>query len=98
MPTLPTGALAELLGTPPHRLAYLTRDRQVRPRKSGTGAFEWSLDEARAAARRLGVHPPTHEAFELAVRQVEAVVEIDRARGREGDALPVATAHGEGVR
>lgn len=63
---LATGQLAELLGVPAHRLSYLTRDRQIRPRKGATGAFLWTFDEATRAARLLKVAPPSEAAFQEA--------------------------------
>ncbi len=65
MPTLlSTGLVADLLRVPVHRLAYLTRDRQIRPPKGPTGAFVWRFEDVRAAAKLLGGETPTAEDFE----------------------------------
>ena len=65
MPTLlSTGLVADLLRVPVHRLAYLTRDRQLRPPKGPTGAFVWRFEDVCTVARLLGVDVPTSGAFE----------------------------------
>lgn len=56
-----TGQVAELFGIPLHRLDYLTRDRIIRPTKGPTGAFMWTPEEIRLAARRLGIEPLSKE-------------------------------------
>lgn len=58
-----TGPLADLLGVRPHRLAYLTRDRLIRPPKSPTGSFLWDHHHACRAAELLGVPAPSLEDF-----------------------------------
>lgn len=60
---LSSGQVAQLLGVATHRLDYLTRDRQVRPRKGPTGAFVWRYQEVVKAAELLEVRPPTREGF-----------------------------------
>jgi hypothetical protein len=68
MAHLSTGQVADLLHVPVHRLAYLTRDRQLRPVKGPTGAFAWSFTDVQRAARLLGVGLPSQAAFD-AVRE-----------------------------
>jgi len=61
MPCYSTGQVADLLGVKTHRLEYLLRDRQVRPRKGPTGAFYWIPEDIRYAAKLLGVSRPSKE-------------------------------------
>jgi hypothetical protein len=62
-PFLPSGLVADLLGIPVHRLGYLTRDRQLRPRKGHTGAFMWSWKDVLRASQLLKVAEPDERAF-----------------------------------
>ena len=57
-PRFSSGQVSDDLDVPPHRLDYLTRDRQVRPAKGPTGAFEWTLEDIKLAARLLDVDVP----------------------------------------
>lgn len=67
MKYLSTGAVADLLGVPTHKLDYLTRDRQIRPTKGPTGVFFWTYLEVSGAARLMGVPAPSEEDFLSAV-------------------------------
>lgn len=58
-----TGQAAELLGILAHRLEYLTRDRQLRPAKGPTGAFNWTYEDVVRAAHLLGIPAPPQAAF-----------------------------------
>ena len=58
MQLLSTGQVADLLGVYSHRVEYLTRDRKVRPAKGPTGAFYWTWEEVRLAAKFLGLAEP----------------------------------------
>ena len=58
MKSFSSGQVADELGVSPHRLQYLLRDRHVRPAKGPTGAFEWTLDDIKRAARLLDVEVP----------------------------------------
>ena len=60
---LSSGQVADLLHVPVHRLAYLTRDRQLRPAKGPTGAFAWSYDEVCRAARFFQFPVPSEDEF-----------------------------------
>lgn len=70
MNRISTGQLADLLDVHTHRIAYLTRDRLIRPPKSPTGSFLWNLSLARRAAEQLGVPAPSQEDFEATAQAV----------------------------
>ena len=63
MDHLSSGQVAEVLGVPPHRLDYLTRDRQVRPSKGPTGAFAWTYHNVVKVAELLELPSPSRQEF-----------------------------------
>ena len=67
MTRLSTGQVADLFRIQVHRLDYLTRDRQIRPPKGPTGAFAWSYQNVKQAARLLGLAAPNEADFESVV-------------------------------
>ena len=56
---LATGQVSGVLEEPPYKLDYLTRCRRLRPRKTVTGAFVWTVADVQRAAELLGLPIPT---------------------------------------
>lgn len=68
---LSTGQVADLLRVQRHRIDYVTRQHRIRPLKTGTGAFEWTLQEVQDLAALLGASAPKRKHWPRTVERTE---------------------------